>query len=374
VEFNYKCCSGKNKPEGLKELRHMIRFRTACLGVVFSVCLGAFAQTANVTEFAFSELVSGAEAALKEKQPSVAVPLLKEIIARAEFIDDEKARASVQMARLQLGIAYAELQKNEDARRFIQDYLKGTPCEQPEVATRVLCQLSTAAGKWQELYDTATQIIEDKQIAIRHNIPVIGINRGHLGFLTDISPQEFATQLDAVLDGHYLRESRTLIHMRIQEDTTTHFEADALNDAVLSRGDETRLITFDVFINEQFVSHYRADGLIVATPTGSTAYALSAGGPILHPQLNAMAIVPMFSHSFSARPLVIDENSQINIRISSPNDIPLRLSCDGHQSYAIDPGQYVSIEKSSAQLQLLHPQEYRYYDTLRIKLGWGSER
>ncbi|MCR9191327.1 MAG: NAD(+) kinase [Gammaproteobacteria bacterium] len=211
------------------------------------------------------------------------------------------------------------------------------------------------------------------QIAIRHNIPVIGINRGHLGFLTDVSPQEFATQLDAVLDGHYLSEARTLIHMRIQEDTTTHFEADALNDVVLSRGDETRLITFDVFINEQFVSHYRADGLIVATPTGSTAYALSAGGPILHPQLNAMTIVPMFSHSFSARPLVIDENSQINIRISSPNDIPLRLSCDGHQSYAIDPGQYVSIEKSFAQLQLLHPQEYRYYDTLRIKLGWGSE-
>jgi NAD+ kinase len=146
-----------------------------------------------------------------------------------------------------------------------------------------------------------------------------------------------------------------------------------LNDVVLSRGNETRLITFDVFVNEQFVSHYRSDGLIIATPTGSTAYALSAGGPILHPQLNAMVVVPMFSHSFSARPLVIDDQSELRIQISAQNDMSLQISCDGQGAYSIAPGQSVRIKKSAQQLQLLHPKDYRYYDTLRIKLGWGSE-
>lgn len=211
------------------------------------------------------------------------------------------------------------------------------------------------------------------QIAIQHNIPVIGINRGNLGFLTDISPQDFAEQLDQVLQGAYIREERSLLAMSIYENDTVFFQAQAINDVVLSRGNETRLVTFDIFVNEQFVSHYRSDGLIVATPTGSTAYALSAGGPILHPQLNAMVIVPMFSHSFSARPLVVDDKSELRIQISAQNDMPLQISCDGHCSYSVAPGQGIRIQKSKQYLQLLHPKDYRYYDTLRIKLGWGSE-
>lgn len=211
------------------------------------------------------------------------------------------------------------------------------------------------------------------QIAIQHNIPVIGINRGNLGFLTDISPHDFAQQLDQVLQGSYIREARSLLDMSIHENDTICFESSAINDVVLSRGNDTRLVTFDVFVDEQFVSHYRSDGLILATPTGSTAYALSAGGPILHPQLNAIVMVPMFSHSFSARPLVIDDKSELRIQISALNDMPMQISCDGHCSYSVAPGQYVQIKKSTQHLQLLHPKDYRYYDTLRIKLGWGSE-
>jgi NAD+ kinase len=211
------------------------------------------------------------------------------------------------------------------------------------------------------------------KIAVQHHIPVIGINRGNLGFLTDISPQDFAAQLDQVLQGHYSQESRSLLEMSIYEQDMLCFSAQALNDVVLSRGNETRLITFDVFINQQFVSHYRSDGLILATPTGSTAYALSAGGPILHPQLSAIAVVPMFSHSFSARPLVIDDQSELRIQISSHNDRLLQISCDGHSSYSMAPGQSIRVKKSAQQLQLLHPKDYRYYETLRIKLGWGSE-
>ncbi|MDP3705653.1 MAG: NAD(+) kinase [Legionellaceae bacterium] len=215
-------------------------------------------------------------------------------------------------------------------------------------------------------------LLSAARMAIQVNVPVIGINRGHLGFLTDISPHDFETQLGAVLLGQYTDEYRSLLHMRIHQDETTYLQGDALNDVVLSRGNETRLITFDVYINDQFVSHYRADGLILATPTGSTAYALSAGGPIMHPQLDATVMVPMFSHSLSSRPLVIDGQSIVELRISESNDNDLQISCDGHESCLIKPGQRISIQKNKRQLHLLHPTDYHYYDTLRIKLGWGS--
>lgn len=209
------------------------------------------------------------------------------------------------------------------------------------------------------------------RLAIKANIPVIGINRGRLGFLTDISPQNFETHLDAVLSGEYTEEHRFLLQTRIHDEITTYFQASALNDVVLSRGNETHLIEFDVYVDQQFVSHYRSDGLIVATPTGSTAYALSAGGPIMHPQLNAMVIVPMFSHSLSSRPLVIDGQARVDIIISKKHETDLQISCDGHESQAVKTGQHVAIEKNAQHLRLLHPCEYSYYDTLRIKLGWG---
>ena len=209
------------------------------------------------------------------------------------------------------------------------------------------------------------------RMAIKVNVPVIGINRGRLGFLTDISPQDIEAQLGAVLAGEYTEERRFLLHIRIHDLETTYYQGDALNDMVLSGGNETHLIEFDVYINQQFVSHYRSDGLILATPTGSTAYALSAGGPIMHPQLNAMVMVPMFSHSLSSRPLVIDGQALVELRIGEGNENDLQISCDGHESHLVKPGQKVAIEKNAQQLRLLHPSDYRYYDTLRIKLGWG---
>lgn len=216
-------------------------------------------------------------------------------------------------------------------------------------------------------------LLSAARMAIEVNVPVTGISRGRLGFLTDISPDDFATQLGAILKGHFIEEQRFLLKTRIHDDQTTYFQNDSLNDVVLSRGNETHLIEFDVFINQQFVSHYRSDGLIVSTPTGSTAYSLSAGGPIMHPQLDAMVLVPMFSHSLSSRPLVFHGNSQVDIRISASNENDLQISCDGHESHIIKAGQHVTIEKNKQQLRLLHPSDYNYYDTLRMKLGWGSK-
>jgi NAD+ kinase len=214
-------------------------------------------------------------------------------------------------------------------------------------------------------------LLSAARIATPLDLPVTGINRGRLGFLTDISPQDIEHQLAGILAGQYQEERRCLLKVSIQDEEHVAFEGDALNDVVLSRGTQTHLIEFDVYIDQQFVSHYRADGLIVATPTGSTAYALSAGGPIMHPALNAMVMVPMFSHSLSSRPLVVDGGALINTLISAHNEGDLQISCDGHESHVVKPGQWVAIEKNACQLRLLHPADYHYYDTLRIKLGWG---
>lgn len=214
-------------------------------------------------------------------------------------------------------------------------------------------------------------LLSAAHMAVEKKVPVIGVNRGRLGFLTDISPAHVEEVLNMVLDGHYQEESRFLLNLRLNDQK--RIVSTALNDIVLNRGNETHLIAFDVYVDDQFVSHYRADGLIVSTPTGSTAYALSAGGPILHPRLNAIVIVPMFSHSLSARPLVIDANSVVVIKMCEQNETAIEVSCDGHESHRIEPGQSIQMNKHHTPLRLLHPHDYHYYDTLRLKLGWGSK-
>jgi NAD+ kinase len=216
-------------------------------------------------------------------------------------------------------------------------------------------------------------LLSAARMAIKVNTPVIGINRGRLGFLTDILPHELEAQLSAVMNGQYEEEKRFLLHTRIFDEENTYFEGDSLNDVVLGRGKETHLVEFSVYVNQQLVSHYRSDGMILSTPTGSTAYALSAGGPIMHPHLNAIVLVPMFSHSLSSRSLVVDGEAKIELHISHFNETDLRVSCDGHESRMVKPGQKVAIQKNSQQLRLLHPLDYHYYDTLRSKLGWESK-
>jgi NAD+ kinase len=216
-------------------------------------------------------------------------------------------------------------------------------------------------------------LLSAARMAITVNVPVIGINRGRLGFLTDISPLILEQQLLAILQGDYKEESRLLLATSLQDEKNTYFQGDALNDVVLGGGNETHLVEFEVYIDNQFVSHYRADGIIIATPTGSTAYALSAGGPIVHPQLQAIILVPKFSHSLNSRPLVVNEQAIIDLKINPYQESNLQLSCDGHESILIKPGQQIRIKKNNQRLRLLHPNDYHYYDTLRIKLGWGTK-
>lgn len=215
-------------------------------------------------------------------------------------------------------------------------------------------------------------LLRAAHVAVNQQLPILGINRGRLGFLTDIRPEEFS-KVGAVLDGVYLEEKRFLLTAQLQHQNKSFTKQDALNDVVLLPGDVAHMIEFAIYINQQFVCTQRADGLIVATPTGSTAYALSGGGPILHPGLNAVVLVPMFPHMLSNRPLVIASNSLIEIVIDEENEVSPFVSCDGQERVAIPQGGKISITQKAEQLRLIHPQDYNYFETLRTKLGWASK-
>lgn len=205
------------------------------------------------------------------------------------------------------------------------------------------------------------------------DIPVLGINRGHLGFLTDVSPVEFREKVTEVLEGHYSVEKRFLLAARVLRHEDPIASAEALNDIVLYPGEISKMIEFEVYVNDQFVYSQRSDGLIVATPTGSTAYALSAGGPIMHPSLDAVVLVPMFPHSLTARPIVLDSDSKIEIVIAATNRTTPQLSFDGQVHIKVQPGDAIVINKKPETLWLVHPQGHDYYHVLRNKLNWGSK-
>lgn len=171
----------------------------------------------------------------------------------------------------------------------------------------------------------------------RHKVPVLGINRGSLGFLTDIRPDELEAKVGEVLDGQYIVESRFLLDAQVRRGIDSMGQGDALNDVVLHPGKSTRMIEFELYIDGQFVCSQKADGLIVATPTGSTAYALSAGGPIMHPKLDAIVIVPMYPHMLSSRPIVVDGNSELKIVVSPNMQIYPQVSCDGQNHFTCAP-------------------------------------
>ncbi|WP_077528951.1 NAD(+) kinase [Vreelandella utahensis] len=206
----------------------------------------------------------------------------------------------------------------------------------------------------------------------KSSIPILGVNRGRLGFLTDISPDELETRLNAVLEGDYIQERRFMLDTEIKRNGEPTGFGTALNDVVLHPGRSTRMIGFDLYIEGQFVYSQRSDGLIVSTPTGSTAYALSGGGPIMHPKLDAIVLVPMFPHTLSSRPIVVDGNSEIKLIIDEANESWPQVSCDGQKELSCGPGDAISIAKRPFRLNLIHPSDHNFYATCREKLGWAS--
>lgn len=208
---------------------------------------------------------------------------------------------------------------------------------------------------------------------VEHEIPVLGINRGRLGFLTDINPNNIENALTPILHGEYEIETRFLLSAKVWRKDQLIDKNIALNDVVIYSGHIARMIEFEVAINQHFVYKQRSDGLIVTTPTGSTAYALSGGGPILHPHLDAIALVQMHPHTLSSRPIVINSNSHIDLHLTPENRLEPRVSFDGQIHYNLKPNDLIHIEQHEKLLRLVHPKDYDYFSVLRNKLSWATE-
>lgn len=212
-------------------------------------------------------------------------------------------------------------------------------------------------------------LLNAARTASQYSLPVLGINRGRLGFLTDIAPSQIDT-LHNILQGQYQAEQRPFLEAQFTTQDQKQHQMLALNDVVLLPGDIAHMIEYDTYVDDLLVYNQRADGLIIATPTGSTAYCLSGGGPVLHPSLDAMVMVPMFPHTLSSRPIVLNGNSKIRIHINMTTETSPYISCDGHSKSALAINSDILVKKSSQSLRLIHPVDYNYYKILREKLGW----
>lgn len=237
----------------------------------------------------------------------------------------------------------------------------------PEASRRMLgelCDLVIVVGGDGSLLGAARTLC-------RSGTLILGVNRGRLGFLTDISPDELETRVGEVLAGAFEVEERFLLDAVLYRNGVAVGSGDALNEVVVHPGKAVRMIEFELFIDGQFVYSQRSDGLIVATPTGSTAYALSGGGPIMHPKLDVVTLVPMFPHTLSSRPIVIDAASEIRIHIGETNQTYPHISCDGQTRAVAKPDDVLVITRKPERVQLVHPIGHNFYDVLRSKLGWS---
>ena len=208
-----------------------------------------------------------------------------------------------------------------------------------------------------------------RQLA-RFNTPLVGINQGRLGFITDVTIGEFAEALAPMIAGDYLEERRTMLEGGVWRDGVSIFEGFAMNDVVVSRGAAASMIELKVDIGEEFVANFRSDGLIIGSPTGSTAYALSAGGPILHPGIAGWVLVPIASHDLSNRPIVLPDTGEISIEIVAGRDAS--VSFDMQSLASLLHGDRILVRRSANQVRFLHPRGWSYYATLRRKLHWNS--
>jgi len=203
--------------------------------------------------------------------------------------------------------------------------------------------------------------------------PVLGINRGRLGFLADVTPDEMIASVQQVLDGNYARDSRLLLEARLTKKSGKVLTEFALNDVVLKRRETGRMVDFSTFVDGEFVNTHSGDGMIVATPTGSTAYALSCGGPIISPQLNAVVVVPVCPHTLTDRPIVIPAHQSIEVVLLERDETRAAVSIDGIKLGDIRPSDRLHISAAGKRLTLIHPPSYDFYGILRSKLFWGRD-
>lgn len=208
-----------------------------------------------------------------------------------------------------------------------------------------------------------------RQLA-QYRVPLIGINQGRLGFITDIRFEQYKTTLLPMLAGHYDLDDRSLMHARVMRDGHCVFSALAMNDVVVNRGATSGMVELRVEVDGNFVANQRADGLIIATPTGSTAYSLSAGGPLLHPSIPGWVMVPIAPHTLSNRPIVLSNTARIAIEIVAGRDASANF--DMQSLASLMHGDRIEVTRSEHQVRFLHPKGWTYFDTLRQKMHWNE--
>lgn len=201
-------------------------------------------------------------------------------------------------------------------------------------------------------------------------VPLIGINQGRLGFITDISLERFRATLAPMLRGEYEEDRRSLMHARVMRDGHCVFDALAMNDVVVNRGAVSGMVELRVEVGGHFVANQRADGLIIATPTGATAYALSAGGPLLHPSIPGWVLVPIAPHTLSNRPIVLSDDTEVAIEIVAGREASANF--DSQSLASLLHGDRISVRRSKHSIRFLHPRGWSYFDTLRKKLHWNE--
>jgi len=216
-------------------------------------------------------------------------------------------------------------------------------------------------------------ILRAASLARGHERPLLGINRGRLGFLADVSPDDMLTSLDRVLQGDYSEESRLLLDAVVHSPDGKLRTATALNDVVLQRRDSGRMIDFETRIAGRYVNTHAGDGLIVATPTGSTAYSLSCGGPIIEPTLDVVAVVPICPHTLGDRPIVVPASHDIDVVLLPRGEAPAEVIVDGKSIGQLAPTDRLTISAAAQRITLLHPPGHDFYDILRSKLHWGRD-
>ena len=204
------------------------------------------------------------------------------------------------------------------------------------------------------------------------DVPIVGVNQGRLGFLVDVWPEEIPDDLDDILSGRFKEVERCLLEAEIVRDGEVVSRSDALNDVVIHKYSVAHIIELDTYQLDTFICTYRADGLILSTPTGSTAYNLSCGGPVLHPSLEVVVMVPICPHTLTQRPVVLDANRPMEIRVRESHAPHTQVICDGQVVLSLEPGDSVRLRRKPKKLRLLHPEDHDYFEILRAKLGWGS--
>jgi NAD+ kinase len=228
------------------------------------------------------------------------------------------------------------------------------------------CDLAVVVGGDGTLLSVARSLVES-------GVAVLGINLGRLGFLADVSPDEMCERLNEILAGEFEEEHRALLHASVIRQGNSVSESDALNDVVIHKWDIARMIELETHIDGRFVYSLRADGLIVSTPTGSTAYALSGGGPIIDPALGALVLVPICPHTLSNRPIVVSDQASIDVLVHGDDSNQAQITCDGQVNFALVAGDIIRIQRKAQALRLIHPRQHDHFDIMRRKLRWAEQ-